>query len=84
MASVIDMLHLGGAGDEQHLRGQPLADTPTTQALPGKLDDLTLLMAAANPELAKMLLVAKLAQRQPLLPVRSKDALSRLALRPRF
>ena len=79
-----DLLHLGGAGDEQHLRGTPMSDTPTTQVLPGKLDDLTLLMAAANPEIAKALLAKTLAERQPLLPARARDMLSRLTSRPRF
>lgn len=75
----VDGMHLGGAGDEQHLRGQRM-DTLEAPG-PRKLDDLTLLMAALNPEVARSLLMSIVQQkRQPMLQPRKQDLLSRLTL----
>lgn len=40
------MIHLGGVGDQQHLRGTPLL--PDTPAPTGQLDDLVLMLALAK------------------------------------
>lgn len=69
------MLHLGGVGDQAHLRGTPLV--PDTPMPTGKLDDLILMLALAKADELQAHLRRRV--RTPLLPMRPSDTLSRLA-----
>ena len=74
------MLHLGGVGDEAHLRGTLLYPEMPAKAPTGEMDDLILMLALAKATELQGLLTQKV-RRKPLLPSLPSDMLSRLARR---